>query len=538
MKILSFSISNFGSYRKLSFDVADNGLCLIYGPTGSGKSTFQDAPCWVLYGVTAKDGSVDEIKSWQGTGATKGIVELELENGAITVVRTRGTSHQNDLYFTEINDKIVRGKDITETQVLLEKRIGVKKDVYIAGCYFHEFSSSGSFFTDKAKDRRALFERIASLELMKTITDNAVIKIKELKKSYEFEEIKLSNAKSRASVLKNELNSTSINAKQWNSMQVAKIVEYTRKYKEFDRIKSAKIADLTALAEKHDAEQIEMRLAAVEKMQILKKQLAVSSIAKCVTCGRSDADSNTGVIEYQIKQLTNIKAQSNPYTGMLDQATKQDNHYGEQIAQASAEQNPLSSEFNRLEAKVNEIISQIHRTEVILDRIDQEKDDLELVRDIAVGVRGQILEDSVKQIQMTTNEYLNTYFEAEIKVDFKLEKTDDLKVSIQKSGYDCVYSQLSKGQRGLLKLCFAVAIMKATSERAGVHFEQLFFDESLDGLDADMKIKAFSLFKGLNIDHKSIYLIDHASEFQNMFEKKYQVKLVGDLSEIEEVTGD
>jgi DNA repair exonuclease SbcCD ATPase subunit len=73
MRILSCQAQNFGSYKELNLDLADIGLSLVYGRTGSGKSTLPDVVAWTLFGTTAKDGAADDVRSWQaGSEAYRG----------------------------------------------------------------------------------------------------------------------------------------------------------------------------------------------------------------------------------------------------------------------------------------------------------------------------------------------------------------------------------------------------------------------------------------------------------------------------------
>ena len=64
MKLLKASVVNFGSYSKLDFDFNNQGLTLIQGSTGSGKSTLQDIAIWTVLGITAKDGNADDVRNW------------------------------------------------------------------------------------------------------------------------------------------------------------------------------------------------------------------------------------------------------------------------------------------------------------------------------------------------------------------------------------------------------------------------------------------------------------------------------------------
>ena len=75
--------------------------------------------------------------------------------------------------------------------------------------------------------------------------------------------------------------------------------------------------------------------------------------------------------------------------------------------------------------------------------------------------------------------------------------------------------------------------MKVSANSAGIQFENLFFDESLDGLDDELKTKAFDLFSELEKDHSSILMIDHAPSFQNLFQNKYKITIDSDISAIE-----
>ena len=76
--------------------------------------------------------------------------------------------------------------------------------------------------------------------------------------------------------------------------------------------------------------------------------------------------------------------------------------------------------------------------------------------------------------------------------------------------------------------------MEASANKAGQHIENLFLDEALDGLDVNLKVKAYALFEKLSQEHSSVLVIDHAPELQALFHQKFHVELVGDVSQIEE----
>src|SRR5258706_10723800 len=96
-------------------------------------------------------------------------------------------------------------------------------------------------------------------------------------------------------------------------------------------------------------------------------------------------------------------------------------------------------------------------------------------------------------------------------------------------------TQLSKGQRQLLKLCFSVSVMQAVSNQHGISFKQLFFDESLDGLDENFKLKACTMLENLALDDTGVYLVEHSMSVKAMINNKYKVGLVNGSSQIEKI---
>lgn len=70
MKIKWVDIENFMAIGKARAELEQKGLVLILGENrddssqdsnGSGKSSFPDALCWCLYGVTAREETGDDV---------------------------------------------------------------------------------------------------------------------------------------------------------------------------------------------------------------------------------------------------------------------------------------------------------------------------------------------------------------------------------------------------------------------------------------------------------------------------------------------
>lgn len=573
MRLLNGTFTNFGSYRRLCIDFSNIGLGLVYGRTGSGKSTIPDMAAWTLFGVTAKDGGVDEVRSWLSTGEpTSGTLSVELPGGTITITRVRGNPKQNDLYWIE-NDTpevLYRGKDLQDTQRKLNQRLGVDADLYLSGAYFHEFSPSGSFFTAKAKDRRALFERIATLVLPVTLAERASSERKATKDALSKATTEFDTAKGRLQSLKSTFEASCRSSEAWEVSQKKLIESLAAKAESFQKDKASKVADLEKKSKDFEAdreskldtwteelaslhEQLKDDSEFTSKIGDLKGKLQKLSAERCNECGGPKSSDKCDSVRDNISALEKaqyvnksrlqtfdalaakiemLQASVNPYTGQLERVKAESNTFAAQVEAEHNKSNPFKSQ---LEGMASDIVAEQENSkklELEVKALEQRVSALTQLYDLSFELRGELLKKAVRDIEASTNSILERHFDAELRVSFTLD-ADELEVSIKKSGYDCVYRQLSKGQRQLLKLSFVVSIMKASANRAGVHFANLFFDEALDGLDSDLKVKAFSLFSELETNHESILLIDHAPEFQNLFTKRYYVSMEEDSSNLE-----
>lgn len=232
-------------------------------------------------------------------------------------------------------------------------------------------------------------------------------------------------------------------------------------------------------------------------------------------------------------QLEKIQAENNPYLSQLHVIIAEKNPYIDQLSVIALEQNPFDSAGAQNQVEIDRLQIEFQRATKELNDLERELSGLNWLYDKSFELRGRLLEQSVRQLQDKTNQYLERFFDAELRVQFTLESSDKLDVTITNDGYNCPYGQLSGGERCLLKLAFGIPYMKAVEDKAGVKFNVLMLDEALNGLDPALKVKAFTLLQSLETSYETILLIDHHEEFQNMFSKKFLVTKTGAYSQIE-----
>lgn len=539
MRVLSLEVTNFASYPSLTLDLTDLGLTLVSGPTGAGKSTLMDAVCWTLFGQTAKDGNVDEIRSWRSDGGpTRGALRcIDSSAKLLTCVRVRGGASRNDFYWLEDDsDQPQRGKDLTETQRLFDERLGIDFERFVTGAYYHEFSPAASFFTAGSTIRRSIFEKVADLSFPVKLS----AKVFEARKTTE--EVSdvlvkiLESINSKLDATQKNLSFLTKQSSDWATKQMRLIEEYELKALNFDlhRLESIKKADSAyGQWELNQSQEIENILTHV---QVLKD----SPVGVCGVCRQTLAPDKAKVkleklIALELERIQDLKDEENPYSTQVIAAEDLVNQYQESAEKAKNTPNPFMLAIRDLDQSLSSYEKDRHATQKKLHSEESSIAALDTLRDLTRILRTTLVHNAVQEIQNCTNDYLERFFDSEIKVSFELDKPDSVKVEIHKSGYHCVYKQLSKGQRGLLRLCFSTAMMKVSSNSIGTHFSLLLFDEALDGLDTSLKLKAFRLLDELSTQHETVLVVEHCEEFKELFQSKFQVSMESDASRIEQL---
>lgn len=541
MRVQRVTATNFGSYRALDLGDLDTlGLALLHGKTGAGKSTVMDMVSWGLFGVTAKDGKSDDIKSWTAAGeATEVCVFVSTGKGDIYVKRTRGGAKQ-DLFWTEqeASSIVKRGKDLPDTQKLLDARLGISADTFIASSYFHEFSQTGGFFTANAKARRSVFENLVDLSWVQCLVTSTSDSKKEVKFQLEKTQALYNKAKGRQEELKRTLNETEWAAARWSEKQSLLIRSLAEKDKCFHE---SQIEDCRRL--RKALQQVNPKTDSFYQKDLadIRAQKEVVKDTKCIACGIPTGAENLLALtrlEMQITIARNdnralLNRRANLETQIQDVESRT-NHYGEQLETEKSNENPFNFQLQDTRESLNSCEQYVALLDVQLGHFMHRHDSMNHLIDLYGDLRGELLKKVVMHIEDSTNKYLETYFDAEIRAGFSLDGADNLEVALQKSGHECTYKQLSKGQRGLLKLCFVVAVMEASANKVGMHFDNLWFDEALDGMDSEMKVKAFGLFESIAKNRASVLVIDHSEELKTMFTKSFHVTMISDQSKINE----
>ncbi len=570
MRITYAYAENFQSYETIEFSYKDLGLALISGPTGAGKSTLLDLVPWTLYNTTSKDGASDDVKPWSG-GVTASRVDVALPDGAILEVnRIRGTAAQNDLYWLEGDtEEQHRGKDLTETQKLLEARLGVTSELFILGSYLTQFSKADSFFIAKAKDRREVLEKIADQEFAIQLGEKSSTARKEAKKLVITAQNDLSGVTGKLEGLKDSIEGLKSSLVSWESQHVAKLLGLQSKLNSFEQDQHKVIAAIKTKSLEWQAAR-DRKMAELTQdlkalplaeddtvyagaLALVQRELAALKDTRCPSCSALTESEQREDYKEEISALIQarnenwntlrniselkkqIKAHSDapdPHLSGLQQVQSQANPYADQIVAAQLEANPFQPRIDQTWLAIEVATTRRTELQASLAAAESQVSRLNWLYDKSFELRGILMTRAVSQIQDATNAYLERFFDAALRISLTVEGSDKIEVEIYNEGHLAPFKSLSGGERCMLKLAFSLSLMKAAQHKAGVSFNMLMLDEPFSGLDTGLKEKAFGLLQELSTEYPTVLVIEHDEEIKNLFEVKFLVDKCGGQSTI------
>jgi DNA repair exonuclease SbcCD ATPase subunit len=189
--ITRIKAENILSWENLEFDFSP-GITSIEGfnyddntSEGSGKSSILNALCWGLFGKIPKDAKVDDVIR---VGQDSAKVEVFLIDGSV-VVRSR---KPNELYLVK-NGVEQRGKDSKETQLMIERKVGLSFESFCQAVYFAQ-NYPKKFISATEKERADIISEIQDLKQFDTAR-------KKVMESLTLQANKISKLESRVGIL-------------------------------------------------------------------------------------------------------------------------------------------------------------------------------------------------------------------------------------------------------------------------------------------------------------------------------------------------
>ncbi len=166
MTPLYISLKNYKRYgdKETTLDLSENGVKLITGKIGTGKTSFVDGLIWCLYGKSMS--SVDDVVNRKNGKNCKVEFCFYRNNDKITVSRYRkDQEHKNNVYLYK-NDKNISGADNKKTQDLINEILDISHKAMVSAVAFSSELYVSFSRSKGSAERLKIFENILSLSIV------------------------------------------------------------------------------------------------------------------------------------------------------------------------------------------------------------------------------------------------------------------------------------------------------------------------------------------------------------------------------------
>lgn len=400
--VKSIKAENFQSWEHLVFNVS-KGVTLVDGwneddqtSEGSGKSAVLNALSWGLYGKLPKDVKVDEVVKFG-----KKSCSVAVEFDGCTIKRTR---KPNDLVLIGKEGNEVRGKDMKETQSMIEDFLGLSFEAFCQSIYFAQ-NYDKKFLSASQEDKAKILSEIQDLNSF----DKAR---KEVMSLIKIEDSKLNELNHKLELIKKDMESIDAHILHEKQLYEQAKQNYEQNKQGLSKRIEAKKTDLRTLADNlakvvnekaelenkdTDVTQWKEELKALEKakeelygtgyedqVQVLQRDRAevqqqlkgVEGVLKQRGVDektlKHTRESLTRAIEKtdKLNRVLNNPGEPCPLCGAVTEGKVNAEHVQKELNSTSSEVEILASQVKSLEAKLEEPVPEPSNLKNVLSEID------------------------------------------------------------------------------------------------------------------------------------------------------------------------
>lgn len=537
-------IEGFCSIGSLELSLNSNGITIIRGANGLGKTTIFSALSWVLYGKTLK--GISDVNLWKkfrnkDYNGTKVEIYFSVDNSIHKIIRCQnytksidGAKGGNRLIYI-IDAEQVKEKGKLKLQSLIEKNLGMSYNLFINSIMFGQ--GMKRLIQETGSDKKQLFEEIFNLHYLskaKKIAQDKYVELKdkldglvskldtyngyiesinsdilelnEKKDNYETNlASKVNNYKEKISLSTNRLSGLSVNTINQNLSKVNDTISNIRKKIKVseNKLNESKKVSKTPLKELVD-----------EIIVLLEDGKYNESIGKLKAIKESFTLSQRYLSK--ISKLHTKLSSSLELKNSLEKKLLSIKYIKEEIEQLESRLKEIKSynpDFESLIKKHNSKLSQYKKVIVGIEKeIKEIKKQVELYKWAYSepfgnnGIKAFIFESSLSELNNVLESYSEVLgFNIRFGVDLTSSRKDFV-VNIRLDGVDVFYEELSGGQKQLVNLAMALAMNSIITGSKGVNVA--FLDEVFESLSYDNIEIVVGLIRKV-YSNKTLFLITH-----------------------------
>ena len=541
-------IEGFCSIPYLELNLGSNGITVIRGATGEGKTTILSALVWGVYGKNLKGKS--DVNTWEkyrpkNYNGTK--VEIYFGKDGKTHRITRCLKYKGEVNGAKGKDRLIYEIDAVEVseknkgeiQALINADLGMSYSLFMNSILFGQ--GMKRLIQESSSDKKDLFEEIFELEYLSKARDiakgyytEALREYNEISQKHSSSKEKkqsvqrmLDDLKKQANHVKNDLSSRvkvlekklSLLAKAKKENELKETVTYKNRIEQ--RIQEARDNQKELLNKINDAKK-KTRVSLEEFIGVIIKLLKRGDIKNSLK-RLMEVKKAFGDIERLQDKCSKLADKISNYRDKLEELRDQEyeaNKVQRDIDLTHVEIKKLLSEkragvnlglIKKYKTQLSTISDKLQSIESEMEEKRAKVDNYKWVMDDPLGNRGIkafLFESSLDRLNETLESYSEVLgFSILFYVDIQGVKKD-FNTQIIMDGIEVSYEELSGGQKTLVNIAMVLAMNSMI--RRNCRINVLFLDEVFEGLDREYCDTVSKLLERISITEKlTVFMVTH-----------------------------
>lgn len=541
-------IEGFCSIPYLELNLGSNGITVIRGATGEGKTTILSALVWGVYGKNLKGKS--DVNTWEkyrpkNYNGTK--VEIYFGKDGKTHRITRCLKYKGEVNGAKGKDRLIYEIDAVEVseknkgeiQALINADLGMSYSLFMNSILFGQ--GMKRLIQESSSDKKDLFEEIFELEYISKARDiakgyytEALREYNEISQKHSSSKEKkqsvqrmLDDLKKQANHVKNDLSSRvkvlekklSLLAKAKKENELKETVTYKNRIEQ--RIQEARDNQKELLNKINDAKK-KTRVSLEEFIGVIIKLLKRGDIKNSLK-RLMEVKKAFGDIERLQDKCSKLADKISNYRDKLEELRDQEyeaNKVQRDIDLTHVEIKKLLSEkragvnlglIKKYKTQLSTISDKLQSIESEMEEKRAKVDNYKWVMDDPLGNRGIkafLFESSLDRLNETLESYSEVLgFSILFYVDIQGVKKD-FNTQIIMDGIEVSYEELSGGQKTLVNIAMVLAMNSMI--RRNCRINVLFLDEVFEGLDREYCDTVSKLLERISITEKlTVFMVTH-----------------------------
>lgn len=537
-------IEGFCSIGTLELPLNNNGITIIKGANGLGKTTIFSALVWVLYGKTLK--GISDVNLWKkfrtrDYKGTKVEIYFESNNSIHKIIRCQNYTEDVDgakggsrlIYLIDAEQVKEKGK--LKLQSLIEKNLGMSYNLFINSVMFGQ--GMKRLIQESGSDKKQLFEEIFELNYISKARKIAQDKYNELRVELDGLMEKLESNQNYIDSILSDLNYTKSKRDNFKSELANKV----KSYKDKIILSTKRVDELALKTNKVDINQhnktiedikrkitlYQNKVSDLKKLQkvplqdlvnevieLLENKEYTESISKLKTIRDSFSSSESYIL--RISKLQNKLTNEIEFKNSLEKTILTLKYAKEEVKSLESRLKELKSQNPDFESVINKQSKKLENYKKSISQIKSQIQELEKQVNLYKwaysepfgnnGIKAFIFESSLSELNNLLSSYSEVLgFNIKFMVDLNSSRKDFV-VNINLEGVEVFYEELSGGQKQLVNLAMALAMNQIITQSKGVNIA--FLDEVFESLSYDNIEVVIGLIKKVYRE-KTLFLITH-----------------------------